>query len=203
MKTRTDNDIELYTRQFANSKRLVGQTIREILFYLEPSDIDYTEQPNSYGKSLLNGIDILTETETFSIGNRYTNLGYGLSIDKEHTLNVEYFDQEKTPTNYPTKLTGKIIRQVKIYWKNIPFEGMTGLYPQEIEILTDNDYLLLSSIEVNNGQVNTEFTNELLVIENSEISRQLNLGEFGLGEEDRKLYRNIEELIENEKKNGL
>src|SRR5690606_24754249 len=163
---------------------------REILFFLEPSDIDYTEQPNRYGKSLLNGIDIKTETEIFSIGNRYTNLGYGLSIDREPTLNVEYFDQEKTPTNYPTKLTGKKIRQVNIYWKNLPFEGMTGLYPQEIEVLTDNDYLLLSSIEVNNGQVNTEFTNELLVIENREISRQLNLGEFGLGEDDRKLYRN-------------
>lgn len=139
----TNNDIEIYSRQFKNSQLLIGQKIKEILFYLELSDNNYTEQPNNYGKSLLNGIDIKTETEIFSIGNRFTNLGYGLSIDKESTLNLEYFDQDKTPIKYPAKITDKIITQVKIYWKSIPFEGMTGLYPQEIEILTE---ILVDSI---------------------------------------------------------
>lgn len=72
------NDKELYLQQFKNKDKLVGQTIKEIIFYLEETDNDFTEQPNELGKSLLNGIDIKTNQESFSIGNRFTNLNYGL-----------------------------------------------------------------------------------------------------------------------------
>ena len=193
-----NNDIELYSRQFENGKKLIGQTILEVDFYLEKTDKDFTEQPNEFGKSLLNGINIKTDTETYSIGNRYTDSGYGLSIDVGETNSLEYFEDEKKPVSFPTEIVGGKIKNVEIYWMKIPFEGATGLYPQEIEIQTDNGFFLISSIEVNNGQVNTEFTNELLIIDNKETAKQLGLGQFGLADKDRKKYKDLNELIENE-----
>lgn len=190
-----NNDIELYSRQFENGKKLIGQTILEVDFYLEKTDKDFTEQPNEFGKSLLNGINIKTDTETYSIGNRYTDSGYGLSIDVGETNSLEYFEDEKKPVSFPTEIVGGKIKSVEIYWMKIPFEGATGLYPQEIEIQTDNGFFLISSIEVNNGQVNTEFTNELLIIDNKETAKQLGLGQFGLADKDRKKYKDLNELI--------
>ncbi|MBV6462526.1 MAG: hypothetical protein HJHJAOHD_02700 [Flavobacteriales bacterium] len=198
-----NKDIELYSRQFENTNKLIGQTIREVDFYLEKNDTDFTEQPNEFGKSLLNGIDIKTDLETYSIGNRYTDSGYGLSIDFGETNSLEYFDDEKKPVSFTTEIVGGKIKSVEIYWMNIPFEEATGLYPQEIEIQTDNGFFLISSIEVNNGQVNTVFTNELLIIDNKETAKQLGLGRFGLADKDRKKYNDLNELIENEIKNGL
>ena len=198
-----NKDIELYSRQFENTNKLIGQTIREVDFYLEKKDRDFTEQPNEFGKSLLNGIDIKTDLETYSIGNRYTDSGYGLSIDVGETSSLEYFDDEKKTVSFTTEIVRGKIKSVEIYWMNIPFEGATGLYPQEIEIQTDNGFFLISSIEVNNGQVNTEFTNELLIIDNKETAKQLGLGQFGLADKDRKKYKDLNELIENEIKNGL
>jgi hypothetical protein len=52
----------------------------------------------------------------------------------------------------------------------IPFEGATGYYPQEIEFTTENGFLVISSIEVNQGKVNTEFTNEILLIDNEDAT---------------------------------
>ena len=197
-----NNDIELYSRQFENSNKLIGQTIQEVDFYLEETDKDYTEQPNEFGKSLLNGIDIKTDLETYSVGNRYTDSGYGLAIELGETNSLEFFDVEKKPVSFKADIVGGKIKSVDIYWMNIPFEGAIGLYPQEIEIQTDNGFLLISSIEVNNGQVNTEFTNELLIIDNKETAKQLGLGQFGLVDKDRKKYKDLNELIENEIKTG-
>jgi hypothetical protein len=196
-------DIELYSRQFEITTKLVGQTISEISFYLEGSDQNYTEQPNEFGKSLLNGIDIKVNGQTFSIGNRYTSLGYGLSIDLGKTDELEFFDVEKKQVTFDTSVVGQKIERIDIYWMKIPFENAVGLYPQEIEIITDNGFLLVSSIEINNGQANTEFTNELLVIDNIETARQLKLGEFGLADNDRIFYVHLTDLIENAKKNAL
>ena len=194
--TKTNNEIELYSQQFENKNKLIGQRIRDIYFYLEETDKDFTEQPNEFGKSLLNGIDIKTDLATYSIGNRYTDLGYGLSIDLGETSSLEFFDDEKSTVPFDTDIVDGKIKSVDIYWMNIPFEGATGLYPQEIEIQTENGFLLISSIEVNNGQVNTEFTNELLIIDNKETAKQLRLGQFGLGEKDRINYKSLNELIE-------
>lgn len=90
MKPEIAYDIELYTRQFELSNQIVGQTIEEILFYLETTDKNFTEQPNNYGNSLLNGIDLKTSDLTFSIGNRFTNLGvdYGLILEKRLILSA-------------------------------------------------------------------------------------------------------------------
>jgi len=185
---------ELYSRQFEVKNRLVEQTIRQIIFFLEPTNKDLTEQPNEFGKSLLNGIDIKTDTLTFSIGNRYISPGYGLSIDIGQTKELEYVEEEKNPTNFNTQIVGQTIKEINIYWMNIPFEGEKGIYPQEIELLTDNGYLLLSSIEINNGQVDIEFTNELLIIDKKEVANQLKLGRFGLADNNRKLYKDLNDL---------
>ncbi len=198
-----NTDIELYSRQFEYTTKLVGQVVDNISFYLEECDQNLTEQPNEFGKSLLNGIDIEVNGQTYSIGNRYTDLGYGLSIDHGQTNELEFFDADKRAVMFDTNVVGQIIKQVNIYWMNIPFEGSIALYPQEIEIITDNGFLLLSSIEINNGQVNTEFTNELLVIDSIEIARQLKLGQFGLDNNDRIFFKTLPDLTENEKKNGL
>jgi len=201
MKPEIENDIELYTRQFELSNQLIGQTIEAVLFYLEPTDKDFTEQPNDYGKSLLNGIDLKTSELTFSIGNRFTNLGYGLRLDKGKTFDLEYFQEPKQPVRFKTNILKDKIKELSIYWMEIPFENETGLYPQEIQILTDNGYFLVSSIEVNIGEVNTEFTNELLIIDSLEKAKELKLGQFGL-ENGRFIFRDVNELKE-KIKNGL
>lgn len=188
--------MENYRRQFELSEELIGKTISEIVFYLEESDEEFTEQPNKYGKSLLHGIDIKTnENQVYSIGNRFTNFGYGLRIDNERTDKIEYLQEERKQKNYKTKIAGERISQVEIYWMKIPFESEKGIYPQEIEILTENEYLLLSSIEVNNGEINTEFTNELLIIEEKEKAKELNLANYGKFKNGRFLFKDINQLI--------
>ncbi len=195
------NDIELYSRQFELSKQLIGRSIEEVHFYLEATDEDFTEQPNDYGKSLLNGIDLITSDLTFSIGNRFTNLGYGLRLDIGKSTELEYFQDPKRPVPFKTNLLNEEVKELKIYWMEISFENETGLYPQEIEILTENGYFLLSSIEVTNGIVSTEFTDELLVIDSLERAKELKLGQFGL-ESGRLIFKDINELKE-KIKNGL
>ena len=201
MATLINSDKDLYSQQFKNKDRLVGQTIKEIIFYLEETDKEFTEQPNEYGKSLLSGIDIKTNKETFSIGNRYTNLGYGLSIELGQTNNLEYFDEQKKPSSFDANIVGQTVITIDIFWMKIPFEEATGLYPQEIEIVTDKGYLLISSIEINNGQVNTEFTNELLIIDNKETAKKLKLGQFGVEDNEREYYHDLDTLIKSEEKN--
>jgi hypothetical protein len=195
MKPETENDIEIYSRQFELSNQLIGQTIEEVHFYLETTDKDFTEQPNDYGKSLLNGIDLKTSDLTFSIGNRFTNLGYGLRIDIGKTSDLENFQDPKRPIAFKTEILMEKVTELNIYWMEISFENETVLYPQEIEILTNNGFFQLSSIEVNNGDVNTEFTDELLVIDRLEKAKELKLGQFGL-ENGRLTFKDINELKE-------
>ncbi len=123
------DDIILYTKQFENKEKLIGKTIKEIIFYLDEDDIDFSEQQNIYGKSLLNGIDIITEDEIFSIGNRYTNIHYGLSIDNGKTSELEFVENKK-PFSYITPLNGQKITKINIYWMTIPIENIVGYYPQ-------------------------------------------------------------------------
>jgi hypothetical protein len=179
------------------SDELIGKTIENVFFYLEESDTEFTEQPNKYGKSLLQGIDLITtENQVYSIGNRFTNFGYGLRIDHGRADTIEQFQEKRNRINYKSKITGKKIKQIHIYWMDIPFESTSGLYPQEIEILTENGYWLLSSIEVNNGEVNTEFTNELLIVEEEEKAKELKLANFEKTTNGRIFFKDINHLIE-------
>ena len=95
MKPEIAYDIELYTRQFELSNQIVGQTIEEILFYLETTDKNFTEQPNNSGNSLLIGIDLKTSDLTFSIANRFTNLGVDYSLILEKRLILSAFKIQK------------------------------------------------------------------------------------------------------------
>ena len=195
-----NNNLKKYKAQFENSKLLSKNKIINILFYLESTDVDFTEQPNKFGKSLLNGIDIVTEFCTFSIGNRFVNSHLGLSIDIGKTSDLEtlYYDNEKkTPTSYLTCIIGNDIISVDIYWLPSAFSNKVEYYPQEIEIKTNNHYLLISSIEVTNGNVESEFANELLIIEDLNIAKELGLGQFG----ERKNFKNLKELLQLEIKN--
>ncbi len=198
----TKHDKELYIQQFENKDKLVGQTISQVIFYLEDDKHDFTEQENDFGKSLFNGIDIKTKDLTFSIGNRYSGLGYGLSIDLETTRKVEFFDEERKPIPYKTSIVGHQVKQVEIYWMNVPFDGEKGLYPQEIEIITDKGFLMISSMEIANGEVCMEFTDELLVIDQPKIAEQLQLGHFGVADNYRIHYKTLDELMQHETKGG-
>ncbi|MEA5429702.1 hypothetical protein [Arcicella lustrica] len=176
---------------------MINAKIDSIQFYLEKTDIDFTEQPNNYGKSLLNGIDIYTTNGLFSIGNRFVDTHFGLSINVGKTSDLEtlYFDNEpKEPINYLTDIVGQTIKSVIIYWLPIRFPNEKGLYPQDIEIRTEYGYFLLSSIEVTNGKVDVEFTDELLIIEDLEVTKELGLGEFG----NRQVFQSLEGLIRTE-----
>ena len=70
-----------YAQQFEDRDKLIEQKIKEIVFYLDETDFNYTEQPNEFGKSLFNGIDIRTENHIFSIGNRFAAIRNGLSMN--------------------------------------------------------------------------------------------------------------------------
>jgi hypothetical protein len=194
MKSWSDGDIELYSSLFNIAGSLVGCQVKEVLLYLDSTDFQYSEQPNKYGKSLLNGFDLVVNDKFYAIGNRFTDSGYGLMISKGRTSDLEYIDEGKEPIVFPANIVSQVIMNVSIYWMKIPVEGATGYYPQEIEISTTKSYFLISSIEVNQGEVNTEFTNEILLIEDRDIARKLKLGEFGLLENDRKLLKTFEDL---------
>ncbi len=185
----------IYAQQFENKGKLIEQKIQAIFFYLDENDFDFTEQPNQFGKSLFNGIDIKTENDIFSIGNRFVNLRNGLSINVGSTYNFEFIDDEKKPVAFNTKIIGQAIKSIDIFWMEILWEGATALYPQEIEILSDDGYFLISSIEINEGQVNTEYTDELLIIDKKDIARKLKLGQFGVEDNGRKYFQNLESLL--------
>lgn len=188
------DDIKIYSQQFYNLNRLVGKCIDKIVFYLNDTDEDFSEVENIYGKSLHSGIDIKVDNIYFSIGCRFTDIHYGLTISEGRTTEFEFIEEEKNPVTFDTKIIGQTIKSVAIYWMKIPWNGAVGYYPQEFVIETENDFFLVSSIEINNGEVNTEFTDELLVIENEEIARQLQLGPFGIEENGREWFKNIDEL---------
>lgn len=188
------DDIKIYSQQFYNLNRLVGKCIDKIVFYLNDTDEDFSEVENIYGKSLHSGIDIKVDNIYFSIGCRFTDIHYGLTISEGRTTEFEFIEEEKNPVTFDTKIIGQTIKSVAIYWMKIPWNGAVGYYPQEFVIETENDFFLVSSIEINNGEVNTEFTDELLVIENEEIARQLQLGPFGIDENGREWFKNIDEL---------
>lgn len=196
MKQEVKDDFEIYRKQFQLAEELVGSTIREVVFYLEPSDIDFTEQSNEFGKSLLNGIDIRTDKELVSIGNRFIDMGAGLKMDPMSTAQIEYFQCLKEPKLFNSGVVNEVIDEVNIYWLDIPYDEVAGIYPQEIELLTSNGYLLISSIEVTNGKVSIEFTDELLVIDDISCAQILQLGKFGQAKNGRKLYKDFEELKE-------
>jgi len=188
------DDIKLYSQQFDNLNRLIGKRIDKIEFYLADTDKDFTEIQNKYGKSLLNGIGIQADNIHYSIGNTFTDLTYGLNIKVGQTSEFEFIEDDKKPISYPSKLIGQIITGVDIYWMKIPFEGAIGFYPQEITIRTNENIFLISSIEINNGEANTEFTDEILIIEDQLVAKQLQLGQFGL-DNGRLMFKNVDELI--------
>ncbi len=198
----TTEDIKLYSQQFDNLNRLVGKRIDEIVFYLNETDKDFSEVENLYGKSLHSGIDINVDNIHFSIGCRFTDIHYGLTISEGRTPEFEFIEEEKSPVIFDTKIIGQTIKSVAIYWMKIPWDGAVGFYPQEFVIKTENEFLLLSSIEINNSEVNTEFTDELLIIESEEMAKQLKLGPYGLGDNDRKWFNNFDEFYEVIRKTG-
>lgn len=193
MKQKINRVIGSYERQFELTRQLVGQTITDVCFYLEDQDKDFTEQPNDFGKSLLNGIDIRTSELTFSIGNRFIHRSLGLSMDMGHTTDHEFLESTKKPVSFKSKISKGKINELNLYWMNIPYENETGLYLQEIELKTENGYLLVSSIEVTGGVVGHEFTDELLVIDIPEKAELLKLGQFGL-ENERLTFKDWDEM---------
>ncbi len=191
---------ELYASLFDITHNLNESIIEEVIFYLDDNDMDFTEQPNEFGKSLLSGFDLKISGVYYSIGNRFNSMNYGLSLSKGKTIEFEFIESKK-PVLYPSFVIGQIIRAINIYWMRIPFEGVSGYYPQEIEIKTDLGLFLISSIEINDGHVNTEFTDELLVVENIEIAKRLELGHFGISQNEREYFSTFNEISEAHYKN--
>jgi hypothetical protein len=203
MKDWTENDIKLYSQQFNNLNSIVGHSIDQIDFYLKPTDKELSEQSNMFGKSLFNGIDIKVGNKFYSVGCRFINSHNGLTISEGQTTELEFIEEEKSAVTFDTKIIGQKIKSADIYWMKIPWNEAVGYYPQEYVIRTEKDFLLISSIEINSGEVNTEFTDELLVIESEETAKQLQLGPYGLGDNGRVWFKNFDELNDSDKKNWL
>lgn len=172
----------LYEQQLNLSQELVGKYISNVYYFLEEEDIErLSEQVNNFGDSLMNGIDLEIEDDIYSIGNGFSKEHYGLEIRKTKTSNVEFIDEVKKRVEVHWKIRGYKIKDVKIYWKKNPWCGTIGFYPQDIEIITSNGQILCSSLEINRGKADIEYTDELLVVHNSVNAQLLNLGKYGVG----------------------
>lgn len=61
--------INEYKNVFDLTNNFIGIQISQLLFFLDDEDIDYNEQENIYGKSLLNGVEIVCANEKYYLGN--------------------------------------------------------------------------------------------------------------------------------------
>lgn len=189
--------INEYQNVFDLTNNFIGKQISQLLFFLDDEDIDYNEQENIYGKSLLNGVEIVCANEKYYLGNFFFKTHYnGLNIKKGNLTDFEFIENKK-PQNYPSKFLNETIIDAKIYWRQ-SFLGKCFV-PIDITFETEKHFILFSSIEVNFGEVSIELTDELLVIEDKVVAEKLSLGEFGIENNGRIFFRNIEEIIEAEK----
>ncbi|MDF0720958.1 hypothetical protein P0M11_13210 [Kaistella sp. PBT33-4] len=193
----TTEEINEYDKLFKTCQTFVGQIIEQITFYLDQEDSDFSEQPNEYGKSLFNAIELRISEQTYCLGNLFFGKNYnGLNILVGKTTDFENIEQ-KQPIVYPSEIVGQQLTKTVIYWT----KSLWGNYfvPQEIEFRTQTNILVCSAIEVNGGEVNTPLTDELLVVENDLNLKKFQLGEYGVGTNDRYIFNSLNELIQNEK----
>jgi hypothetical protein len=182
-----------YDGLFQTCQSFLGQNIEQITFYLDEDDIDYSEQPNKYGKSLLNAIELKISGKTYCLGNLFLNKDFdGLNILRGHTIDYENIENKK-PVLYPSEIIGQQITKTIIYWT----KSLLGKYfvPQEIEFRTTKHFLLCSAIEVNGGEVNCPLTDEILVVESELSLIRFQLGELGILKNNRYIFNNSEELM--------
>jgi hypothetical protein len=166
----TTEEINEYDKLFKTCQTFVGQTIEQVTFYLDEEDLDFNEQPNEYGKSLLNAIELRISGKTYCLGNLFFGKSYnGLNILVGKTTDFEHIE-DKQPVVYPSEIVGRQITKTTIYWT----KSLWGNYlvPQEIEFKTLINILVCSAIEVNGGEVNTPLTDELLVVEKDLIHKE-------------------------------
>lgn len=195
--TWNQEEINEYQNIFDLTNSFIGKQINQLIFFLDDEDIDYNEQENIYGKSLLNGVEIILNNEKYYLGNYFFATHYnGLNLKKGNITEFEFIEN-KNQKNYPSKFLNDTIIDAKIYWH----KAFLGKYfvPIEIAFETDKHFIQFSAIEVNFGEVNTELTDEILVIEDKLIAKKLSLGEFGIENNGRFFFRNIKEIKEAEK----
>ncbi|MDI9876211.1 hypothetical protein [Flectobacillus rivi] len=193
----TTEEINEYEKLFKTCQTFVGQKIEQVVFYLGEDDIDFNEQPNEYGKSLLNAIELRISEQTYCLGNLFFGKNYnGLNILVGKVTDFESIDDKK-PVVYPSEIVGQLITKTTVYWT----KSNWGKYfvPQEIEFKTANGFLICSAIEVNNREVNFPLTDEILVVENDLSLTKFQLGEYGIGTNERYVFNNLDELIKTEK----
>jgi len=192
----TTEETNEYDKLFRTCQTLVGQKIERVIFYLDEDDIDFNEQPNAYGKSLLNAIEIKISGQTYCLGNLFFGKNYnGLNILVGKTTDFENVEDKK-PVVYPSEIVGQQITNTAIYWT----KSNWGKYfvPQEIEFRTENSFLICSAIEVNNGEVNCPLTDEILIAENDLGLKKFQLGEYGIGTNERYVFDSLDELTKKE-----
>lgn len=192
----TTEETNEYDKLFKTCQTLVGQKIERVIFYLDEDDIDFNEHPNAYVKSLLNAIEIKISGQTYCLGNLFFGKNYnGLNILVGKATDFENVEDKK-PVIYPSQIVGQQITNTAIYWT----KSNWGKYfvPQEIEFRTENSFLICSAIEVNNGEVNCPLTDEILIVENDLGLKKFQLGEYGIGTNERYEFDSVDELTENE-----
>ena len=182
-----------YQEQFDFAKNLIGQKITKVEYYLEQSDINYTEQPNKYGHSLLNGITISTDNMIFTMRNGFCE-NYGLKMEKGKVSEFEFIEEQKSPKAVNWNILNEKITECKIYWMKIPWHDSIGFYPQEIKLETDNNSVIISSVEILNGELDEVFTDEILVIESQNSIKELSLGEYGIEKYGRLFFENAKQI---------
>lgn len=193
----TTEEINEYDKLFKTCQTFIGQTIEQVTFYLDEDDLDFNEQPNEYGKSLFNAIELRISGQTYCLGNLFFGKNYnGLNILVGKTTDFEHVE-DKQPVVYPSEIVGRQITNTVIYWT----KSNWGKYfvPQEIEFRTESSFLICSAIEVNNGEVNCPLTDEILIVENDLGLKKFQLGEYGIGTNERYVFDSLDELMKNEK----
>ncbi len=187
-------NLERHSEQFEIIKSLKGKVITKITLYLDPEDENYSEQPNPYGLSLFNGIDLEIGNEILSIGNRFDGHN-GLSINYGCTIDYEFIEDSKIPVSWDTTIIGEEILSANIYWARNPVIGVIDFYPQEIYFIGMSSILILSSSEINSEEISDGYTDELLVIDKIDIAKRISLCNFAKKKYERRFcFRNVEGL---------
>ncbi|MBD8019129.1 hypothetical protein [Kaistella pullorum] len=113
--TWNQEEINEYQNIFDLTNSFIGKQINQLIFFLDDKDIDYNEQENIYGKSLLNGVEIILNNEKYYLGNYFFATHYnGLNLKKGNITEFEFIEN-KNPKNYPSKFLNETIIDAKIY----------------------------------------------------------------------------------------
>ncbi len=169
--------------------QLKGQVIKEVIYYLEPEYVDLKETRSKIGDTLYDGVDLVTNSGIYSIGNRF-KINEGLDIKIGSTKNIELLNSDKKPISVSFESENNEILEASLYWQKSFWENNENWYPQDLVVKTVKGLLVFSSLEIMDDKPYISPSDELFVTSDMETITEFELGDFGKG----KLFKSAEEI---------